>query len=428
MHEQATAFTIFVKNVLSSAFVDKRVLDVGSGDINGNNRFLFTNCDYAGNDVAEGPNVTIVSKTKDLPFPPATFDTIVSTECFEHDPEYAQSLLRIYDMLKPGGVFVFTCASTNRPEHGTRRTSPSDSLGTRGQLVDMQDYYKNLEIQDINAVAPLHTVFAAWDSYYNGTTRDLYFVGVKRGDSGSGSGNGSEAILFPSYTAPGTVKTTLSPSRGTLTLTEAFDRHATDKGSWFHNYGKYYERYMLPFKTRPIRYLEIGVFRGASLRAMRDYFVNATVVVGIDNNPDARLYQDPSKSMFVEIGSQSDAAFLARVNEQYGPFDIILDDGSHQLADMRASFGILFPLLSNGGLYVVEDTICIRDHLSFFTSGIGRHLNKWRRDETPPGDHCVDPAKINIKTRDPLEYSMGDIVITNSAILVHKDVKAHWIA
>lgn len=45
-----------------------------------------------------------------------TFDTIISTECFEHDPEYSESLNKIYKMLKPDGLFCFTCASTNRME------------------------------------------------------------------------------------------------------------------------------------------------------------------------------------------------------------------------------------------------------------------------------------------------------------------------
>ena len=88
MHGQARDFTLFVKNILADFFLNKRVLDVGSGDINGNNRFLFDNCEYDGNDVIQANNVTIVSKTKDLPFQDNTFDTIISTECFEHDPEY----------------------------------------------------------------------------------------------------------------------------------------------------------------------------------------------------------------------------------------------------------------------------------------------------------------------------------------------------
>jgi cyclopropane fatty-acyl-phospholipid synthase-like methyltransferase len=63
-----------------------------------------------------------VSKTKDLPFGNNTFDTIISSECFEHDPEYKESFIKIYNMLKPDGLFCFTCASTGRNEHGTRRT------------------------------------------------------------------------------------------------------------------------------------------------------------------------------------------------------------------------------------------------------------------------------------------------------------------
>jgi SAM-dependent methyltransferase len=183
MHVQARDFTVFVKQTLGNYFINKRVLDVGSGDINGNNRFLFENCEYDGNDVIQANNVTIVSKTKDLPFTDNTFDTIISTECFEHDPEYKESFIKIYNMLKPDGLFCFTCASTDRDEHGTRRISPQDSYGTIGNLPDMSDYYKNLTEIDLNEVLPLNELFSVWDTYYNHITQDLYFVGIKKGDS-----------------------------------------------------------------------------------------------------------------------------------------------------------------------------------------------------------------------------------------------------
>lgn len=181
MHTQAKEFTLFVKKIFSFFFINKRVLDVGSGDINGNNRFLFENCEYDGNDVIQAKNVTIVSKTKDLLFEDNTFDTIVSTECFEHDPEYKQSFIKIYKMLKPDGLFFFTCASTGRSEHGTRRTNPADSYGTIGNLEDMSDYYKNLTEIDLNEVLNLDKLFSVWDTYYNSETNDLYFIGIKKG-------------------------------------------------------------------------------------------------------------------------------------------------------------------------------------------------------------------------------------------------------
>lgn len=183
MHPEARDFTLFVKYILPKFFSGIRVLDVGSGDINGNNRFLFENCEYEGNDVIQANNVTIVSKTKDLPFQNNTFDTIISTECFEHDPEYKESFMKIYNMLKPDGLFCFTCASTNRPEHGTRRTTPCDSYGTIGNLEEMSDYYKNLTEIDLNEALPLNKLFSVWDTYYNPNSKDLYFLGIKKGNS-----------------------------------------------------------------------------------------------------------------------------------------------------------------------------------------------------------------------------------------------------
>ena len=191
MHGEAKDFTLFVKKILPDYFLSKRVLDVGSGDINGNNSFLFDQCQYDGNDVIKAPNVTVVSKTSKLSFQDNTFDTIVSTECFEHDPEYGESFKKIFNMLKPGGLFFFTCASTGRAEHGTRRTSPSDSYGTRGNLEDMRDYYKNLTEIDLNNSLNLNTSFVVWDTYYNSSTKDLYFVGIKRG--------ANSEIILPKY-------------------------------------------------------------------------------------------------------------------------------------------------------------------------------------------------------------------------------------
>jgi len=199
MHPEARDFTVFIKQILPDYCVNKRVLDVGSGDINGNNRFLFDNCHYDGNDVIEATNVTIVSKTSALPFENNTFDTICSTECFEHDPDYSASFIKIYDMLKPDGLFFFTCASTNRAEHGTRRSQPSDSYGTRGNIADMVDYYKNLTVVDVNDVRKLDDVFSSWNSYYNSSSKDLYFVGIKKG---------STHVVLPTYKGRSIIDTT----------------------------------------------------------------------------------------------------------------------------------------------------------------------------------------------------------------------------
>jgi SAM-dependent methyltransferase len=180
MHDAARNFTLFVRALFPHFFKDKVVLDVGSGDINGNNRFLFENCEYHGNDVIPARNVTIVSKTAALPFENNMFDAIISTECFEHDPEYQQSFQKIVSMLKDGGLFVFTCASTGRAEHGTRRTSPTESYGTIGGLTEMSDYYKNLTFRDLNESVDVRNIFNECMCFYNKSAGDLYFWGIKK--------------------------------------------------------------------------------------------------------------------------------------------------------------------------------------------------------------------------------------------------------
>ena len=57
----------------------------------------------------------------------------------------------------------------------------------------------------------------------------------------------------------------------------------------------------------------------------------------------------------VRRGSQEDAEFLNRVCDELGPFDVIIDDGSHMPQHVTSSFNILFPRLRDGGYYMIED-------------------------------------------------------------------------
>jgi hypothetical protein len=124
---------------------------------------------------------------------------------------------------------------------------------------------------------------------------------------------------------------------------------------WRH-YFPVYESAFAAFRDRPVRFLEIGVFRGGSLKMWRRYFHPDTVIVGLDIRESCRQFEDPARNIHVRIGKQQDAAFLASVVEEFGPFDIILDDGSHHTSHQIDSFQYLFPNgLADGGVYLVED-------------------------------------------------------------------------
>ena len=124
---------------------------------------------------------------------------------------------------------------------------------------------------------------------------------------------------------------------------------------WAH-YLPIYEAALAPYRDRPIRLLEIGVARGGSLQMWRRYLHQDTVIVGIDIDPACRRFDDSAARIHVRIGSQADASFLRGVANEFGPFDVILDDGSHMTSHMVESFRHLFlSALAPGGVYIVED-------------------------------------------------------------------------
>ena len=177
-HPAQQEFCERVKGLFPESFQGKRVLDCGSLDINGSNRGYFTGGVYVGLDVGPGKNVDVVSPMH-LHEDSSGFDTIVSTECFEHDQFYEASFRRIVEVLRPGGLFFFSCASTGRPEHGTSRQHP-DSSPLTAKIEGWCDYYKNLTEEDVRAAIDVDAVFGSYAFEYNPNGGDLYFWGVKR--------------------------------------------------------------------------------------------------------------------------------------------------------------------------------------------------------------------------------------------------------
>lgn len=144
-----------------------------------------------------------------------------------------------------------------------------------------------------------------------------------------------------------------------------FHAHKAGKVSdkW-SSYLTYYDALFAPLKDEALKLFEIGIQNGGSLEVWSTYFRNAQKFIGCDINPVcAQLrYDDPRISVLV--GDANSAEIVAKVHPQ-GPFDIIIDDGSHQSNDIRNSFLLYFSALKPGGIYVIEDTHCL-----YFTPGL----------------------------------------------------------
>jgi SAM-dependent methyltransferase len=178
-HQAQQDFCARVKARFPSYFAGTTVLDCGSLDINGSNRPLFTDARYTGVDLGPGRNVDLVSAIQDVKLADGSCDVIVSTECFEHDPHYADSLRNMVRMLRPGGLLFFSCATTGRGEHGTRRAHPDNSPLTANRA-GWQDYYRNLTEADVREAIDL-AAFASYEFTVNEADKDLYFWGLKQG-------------------------------------------------------------------------------------------------------------------------------------------------------------------------------------------------------------------------------------------------------
>lgn len=177
-------------------FIYANIIDCGSRDINGGNRWLFRrNLEtwnlkginrYTGIDIAFGKNVNVVgrahevlpqlqpylqqtwkSEVRDKPFWP--IDVVISTEMLEHDLYWDKSLLAMYEILRPGGLLLITAAGDGRMEHGTHMSYPDKSPETL-------DYYRNISNEMFTGILS-ETLFSEYD--IRQTNGDFQFAGIK---------------------------------------------------------------------------------------------------------------------------------------------------------------------------------------------------------------------------------------------------------
>ena len=126
-----------------------------------------------------------------------------------------------------------------------------------------------------------------------------------------------------------------------------------DLNKWLH-YFDIYEENFYKYKNKKITILEIGIFKGGSLRMWKNYFSPDSLIVGIDINPACKKFEKDNIKTY--IGDQTDVNFLNSVIKDIGKPDIIIDDGGHTSNQQIISFNYLFNHLNDQGIYLIEDT------------------------------------------------------------------------
>jgi hypothetical protein len=157
-------------------------------------------------------------------------------------------------------------------------------------------------------------------------------------------------------------------------LCELFEKYKADKVDTIcHDYSKDYFELLNPYKEKYTNILEIGIgniplmdghvgggyIPGASIRAWRDFFPNATVYA-IDILEDVLFEEERIKTYKADQGdSESLNNFIKQVKNDTKntdfKFDFILDDGSHEVTHQIISIQTLNQYLKIGGIYIIED-------------------------------------------------------------------------
>lgn len=120
------------------------------------------------------------------------------------------------------------------------------------------------------------------------------------------------------------------------------------------HYFDLYENHLQKFRGKKTKVLEIGIAQGGSLDMWQYYFGDQAEIIGLDCNKWCADVTD-KKSY---IGNQADRKFLRSVIKKEKSFDVIIDDGGHKSEQIVTSFQEFFPVLNDGGVYIVEDVCC----------------------------------------------------------------------
>lgn len=144
-----------------------------------------------------------------------------------------------------------------------------------------------------------------------------------------------------------------------ISINDGNEFHHSDKGT-HHSYISVYSNIFEKYRNKEINFLEIGVNRGYSMMTWEKYFPNANLY-GIDIY-DVAFYKGRYNYIVSDIKNHE----FIESNLKNITFDIIIDDGSHNIDDQINALEFLYPKLNKDGIYVIEDIFDLDKTINLF--------------------------------------------------------------
>lgn len=205
------------------------------------------------------------------------------------------------------------------------------------------------------------------------------------------------------------------------------------------SYLDYYDRSLSDLRNMPIRMLEIGVQNGGSLEIWGKFFKEAEMLVGCDIDSTCNLLNYDDERISLVIGDICKSETIAEIFSKSDSFDLIIDDGSHTSSDIITTFLQLFPKVSDGGQYIIEDLHCSywekyegglydpRSSISFLKKLIDLiNVEHWGIEKTVEQFISIFKNHTNIDNIQSLYEEIESIEFVNSICKIQKRTKSEF--
>ena len=172
-------------------------------------------------------------------------------------------------------------------------------------------------------------------------------------------------------------KTSTLENYDNISLNDLSIKWGLDKSSLLHNYSQYYDKQLKSIRNNKINFIEIGIGTmvygadssmnnynydgkkkyntGNSLRCWNEYFKNANLILGFDIQKDCMFEENKIKTELVDSTNKQKVDEIFNNKYKNVKFDVILDDGLHEINAQIKTFQNYWPYLKKNGFYFIED-------------------------------------------------------------------------
>jgi hypothetical protein len=158
-----------------------------------------------------------------------------------------------------------------------------------------------------------------------------------------------------------------------MNLIDLVDNNRTDKNT-VHSYLELYQTLLCGKKDTAKNVLEIGIFKGGSIKLWHDFFTNAHIY-GIDIMEEKDVWNE-IKKYGITLYTSTDAYKYILNELSDKKFDVILDDGPHTLESQLKCILLYSNVMTEDGILMIED-VQSWHWIELLSDAVPEHLKKY---------------------------------------------------